>query len=277
MNEKNYDYLKNSVKFTGFGEELSKELYAKMSTGEKDFSLIHNAKFGNDATTTVLYFKKSNETDNYFFNSFDISLKKQNEEAINQTFYMGKENNVTLKEAYNLLSGRAIHKELNKLEKQGERWVATDEKYNAWVQLDFKQTDKNGNYATKQFHDGYKFDLEKAVAKHPIKELENIDSKSNLLRSLERGNVQSVTFVIDGQEQKRFIEANPQFWKVNVYDHNMQRLDVKQTARESQTQAQSQAQSDGVTKATNKQAAETEDSPQQQAAKPRKKRSQKVS
>jgi hypothetical protein len=42
---------------------------------------------------------------------------------------------VTLKEAFNLLEGRAAHKELSG--KEG--------KFNAWIQLDFKEKEENGN------------------------------------------------------------------------------------------------------------------------------------
>ena len=64
---------------------------------------------------------------------------QQHPEAIKQTFYVGKEEaNITLKEAYNLMSGRAVYKEkLSNSEGQ---------EYKAWLQLDFKVTDKNGNF-----------------------------------------------------------------------------------------------------------------------------------
>lgn len=50
-----------------------------------------------------------------------------------------------------------------------------------------------------------------ALEKHPIKELTNEQDKTRLVVSLQKDNRQSVTFVQNGNEQKHFIEANPQF------------------------------------------------------------------
>lgn len=71
------------------------------------------------------------------------------------------------------------------------------------MQLDFKETDKNGNYITKQFHENYRYDLETRPGRNPIKELANDSMKERLLESLQRRNQQSVTMQINGQEQKR--------------------------------------------------------------------------
>ena len=51
------------------------------------------------------------------------------------------------------MSGRAINKDLTT--KEGQL-------YNAWMQMDFKETDKNGNYQLKQYHTNYGYDLEKS-------------------------------------------------------------------------------------------------------------------
>ncbi|QEC58368.1 hypothetical protein [Flavisolibacter ginsenosidimutans] len=134
---------------------------------------------------------------------------------VKQTFFIGKANNITLKEAYNLMSGRAVNKDL--LNKEGQA-------YNAWVQMNFKETDKAGNYLLKQYHQNYGFDLTKELAKLPIKELSNEEQKSRLIESLQKGNRQVVTFVKDETEQKVFIEANPRFKSLNVYDASMQRI-----------------------------------------------------
>ncbi|GAA4748983.1 hypothetical protein [Flavisolibacter ginsenosidimutans] len=134
---------------------------------------------------------------------------------LKQTFFIGKANNITQKEAYNLMSGRAVNKDL--LNKEGQA-------YNAWVQMNFKETDKAGNYLLKQYHQNYGFDLAKELAKHPIKELADEKEKTRLIESLEKGNRQVVTFVKDGSEQKMFIEANPRFKSLTVYDASMQRV-----------------------------------------------------
>lgn len=228
MNEKNFDYLKDQIKFTGFGEGLEKELKDKMQKQTPEFQIAHKAKFGNDDLVAVLHFKKSDQTDMYFFNRYQINLKpEQSSEAMEQTFYINKGNNITLKEAYNLMNGRAVNKDLTS--KEGEV-------YNAWMQMDFKQTDNNGNYKMKHFHQNYGYDLDNVLSKHQIKELTNEQDKTRLVESLQKGNRQSVTFIQNGGEQKQFIEANPQFKTINIYDSNMQRLTNKQGQNEKQGQ-----------------------------------------
>jgi hypothetical protein len=147
-----------------------------------------------------------------------------------QTFYIGKGNNITLKEAYNLMSGRAVNKDLTTKEGQV---------YNAWLQMDFKHTDSNGNHKLKQFHQNYGFNLEQVLAKYPIKELVSEQDKSRLLESLQKGNRQSVTFIQDSKEQKHFVEANPRFKSITVYDSNMQRLGSRQSKDEKQAPGES--------------------------------------
>ena len=96
----------------------------------------------------------------------------------------------------------------------------------------------------KQFSEKYGFELEKALAKHPIKELGNDTDKTRLFESLQKGNRQAVTFVQDGAEQKRFIEANPQFKSVAVYDERQQRIRSTQTEKQGQGESQSKQKSE---------------------------------
>lgn len=234
MNEKNFEYLSDQVKYSGFGDTMESQLRDNIKKQSPEFTLQHKATFGKDEVSSALHFKRSATTDMYFFNSYDASLKRdQQAEKMNQSFYVGKDNNITLKEGYNLMSGRAVNKDLTN--KEGKI-------YNAWLQMDFKQTDSAGNFKLKQFHSNYGFDLEKELSKHPIKELQNAQDKSRMLDSLQKGNRQSVIFVENGNEQRRYIEANPQFKTLTVYDANMHKLSNRQSQQISQSNTQKQEQ-----------------------------------
>ena len=89
------------------------------------------------------------------------------------------------------------------------------------MQLDFENKDKNNNFEVKQYHEKYGFDLKAAVEKFPITDLKEADKEKALMQSLQKGNVESVTVEKDGSSHKMFIEADPQFKKVNLYDSNM--------------------------------------------------------
>jgi hypothetical protein len=231
MNEKNYDYLSNQLKYTGFGEDLQAQLKEKLLSKQPEFMLTHQKDFGNDQTVATLHFRKSEEGDMYFFNRYSLMLKNDKQDGMQkQTFYINhRDDNITLKEAYNLMHGRAIHKEMTP--KEGE-------KYTAWLQLNFKESDTNGNYKIRQFHQNYGYDIKAVVAAYPIKEMNNDPNSQRLIQSLERGNRQSVTMDLGGKEVKMFVEASPQFKSLNLYDSNMKRVTM-QSLKENHSQEQS--------------------------------------
>jgi hypothetical protein len=240
MNQKNLEYLKDQIKFTGFGEGMENALKEKMQKGETEFMLNHNVKYGTDFVSGILNFKKSDQSDMYFFNSYKITLEKEpSKEALTQTFYINKDNNITAKEAYNLMEGRAVNKDLKN--KEGEI-------YNAWLKMDFKEADDKGNFKLNHYHQNYGYDLESSLAKHPIKELENEKYKDDLLNSLKKGNIQSVTFIIDGIDKKQYVEANPHFKTVNVYDGGMQRINNRESKDQKKTESEKESNSKGEKK-----------------------------
>ncbi len=220
MQDKNFEYLSKQLQYTGFGESLTEKLKAQMQKGEKEFALAHIPDFAKDNSAVTLQFKKSETQDNYFFNRYSVHVKTpEYPDAIKQTFYINQgQDNITLKEAYNLLHGRAVHKEITP--KEGE-------KYLAWVQLDFKNTEPRGNYKIKQFHQNYGFDLDATLMQRPIKELQNPEVRERLIASLERGNRQLVTFADNGKEVKAYIEAAPQYKSLNYYSEQHQRVDLQ--------------------------------------------------
>lgn len=224
MNEKNLDYLSKQLQYTGFGESLQPALKDAMQKGDTQFMLPHVPDFDKDRVAVTLHFKKSDTQDNYFFNRYSVHVKTpEYPDAIKQTFYINQgQDNISLKEAYNLLHGRAVHKEMTP--KEGE-------KYMAWVQLDFKHTEPSGNYKIKQFHANYGFDLEATLMQRPIKELLVPENRERLIASLERGNRQQVTFAENGKEVKAYIEAAPQYKSLNYYNEQHKRVDVQTIAK----------------------------------------------
>ena len=220
MNQQNLDYLKENLRLMGFGDKLQADLEKNMQQGFPEFVLKMQSEFSGKNMDTALSFKKSDQSDMYFFNRFDAHLHHRNDASkdMQQTFYLNKGHGVTLKEAFNLLEGRAVHKELSG--KEG--------KFNAWIQLDFKEKEENGNYKTKQYHQNYGYDLQASLKAFPIKELQNEQQRERLLMSLQKGNVQSVTMTTGGREQMFFVEANPQYKTLTVYDAHMKMLNKEQ-------------------------------------------------
>jgi len=213
MNSENLSFLQDSLKYLGFGENslLNEQLEQEISKEPKEFKLYTEAFYDEDLKLeAALYFRRSDQQDMYFFNKYDALLRRIGEEDKDrrQTFYISKGTGVTFKEAFNLLQGRAVNKDLTNIE---------GEKYNAWIQLNFEEQDLHHNYKVKQYRAQYGYDLEKTLAKYPIRELQNEEIKSMLIRSLRRGNLHLVSFTKANKTEKMFIESNPQFKTINIY------------------------------------------------------------
>jgi len=215
MNEQNFEYLRDSIKYAGFGERLYGDLENGLKSGAAEFQLTQSTEVNRKTFDVTLNFRKSENTGLYFFNSYHASLKRSNGETKDQVFYLTKGKGVTAKEAFNLLEGRAVYKELSN--KAGEP-------YKAWIQLDFEKKDQANNHEVKQFHEAYGYDLKGSLSRFAISDLDGGEREKSLLQSLQKGNLQSVTVGNEVGVQKMFIEANPQFKTVTLYDSELKRV-----------------------------------------------------
>jgi hypothetical protein len=235
MNQHNFEFLRNQLKFTGFGEDISVHLYQKMLENTPDFIIIHKPNFGEYKCEVALYFKKSEHNHLYYFNRYFVQIMGSiDAEVITQSFRIVRGSNITLKEAFNLMNGRAVRKEMVSAEGL---------KYYVWLQLNFKERDEYGEYKIKHFHQNYGFDLEKALAEFPIKELNNAQATQILIRSLYKGNRQLATLTQDGLEERIYIEANPQFKSIIIYNKRNIKINFQS---DSQIQTLIQRQTDNL-------------------------------
>ncbi|MDO3641232.1 hypothetical protein [Mucilaginibacter sp. L3T2-6] len=232
MNESSFDYVKNQLLYLGFGEEIGKPLREKMEQNLAEFTLPHTRKFGQDETSSVLHFSKGDQKDMTFFNRFDVTLKQPGKEDLTQTFFVGQQYNYTLQERYNMMDGRFAYREQPKVEPRevnGEtRMVPTGETYLGWKGLNFKESDKYGNFLPKTMF----WNHEKELVKYPIKELAEPYDHKRMLASLEKGNKVNATILKDGQEIKGSVAANPRMQRFDFYDNNGQSLIVKQVEKQ---------------------------------------------
>ena len=214
MNENNLAYLEKQLTNLGFGDHMNAEMKKHIESERSEFNVQHTFNYGGKDMLADLAFKRGEQNEMYFFNSFRATMK--DDPNLSQTFRLNKGNSITSKEAFNLLQGRAVYK--HGLEnKEGE-------KYNAWVQLDIKgDKDLNQNFKMERYHDNYGYDLQKSLDQLILKPM-NEKEAEDLQKSLLKGNVQSVTFLKDGEEVKGFIQANPKDKTIEIYDGHMKPL-----------------------------------------------------
>ncbi|HSZ85770.1 MAG TPA: hypothetical protein VK787_07050 [Puia sp.] len=225
MNEQNLEYLERNLKYLGFGDKLNDQLKTQLQQGLPEFTLSTESAFSDNKMKAELYFRKPENSEMYFFNRYAASVTNEREQTFReQTFYLNhRASDITFKEAFNLLEGRSVHKEM--MNKGGQ-------KYHAWLQLDFDNLDKRGNNELKIYHQNYGFDLEKTLAKYPIKDLQNEESKKMLLASLYKGNLAGIMVDHFGKGEKVFISANPQMKAINFYDSEMKKIFQKEMKME---------------------------------------------
>jgi hypothetical protein len=232
MNSQNLEFLKKTLLNLGFGEKLNKDLEQQIAAKSPEFNLQTQHEFNQKMIDYTLHFKAGDNHEMYFFNKYDATINHKDDPAknINQSFYINKGSGITAKEAFNLMEGRAVHKQLYNLEGQ---------KYQAWLTLDKDNLTEAGNQKIKHYHENYGFDLEKVIAGKGIKELEEPKPKDELMYSLKKGNAQQITVGGDDGDKKYFIAANPQFKTVDLYDHQMKKIKREELLEPGQKTAKS--------------------------------------
>lgn len=221
----NLDYLKDALKYLGFGDKMHQVLESAIKGESPEFTLGFSALYDRpdsnkkdnltrDYVSYDLNFKKSADTDNYFFNSYTATMTTKAGEERSQKFYVDKGRGITAKEAYNLFSGRAVYKTFVKKD---------NEKYNAFMQYDLKSPkDEKGNYAIQKFHENYGYKVDTALAAYPLK-YETPDQKAELIKSLEKGNAHPVKLE---NGQKLFAVAAPQYKDIKFFDNHNKQVQV---------------------------------------------------
>ncbi|WP_288373871.1 hypothetical protein [uncultured Algoriphagus sp.] len=270
MDKENYEFLTEKLKYSGFEDQLNAALKKEIQSGKEEFTLPHQIKLEGKQMDMDLSFKKSQISDRYFFNKFEAKLQnpETGQEPKTHTFYQNQ--GITVKEAFNLLEGRAVEKSLLGADK---------EPFKAWLQLDLSKKDEKNNFPINQFHEKYGYDLKEALQKFPIKELQDETKMDWMLKSLKKGNTYPVVMERKGMEEIMFVEANPKFKSINVYDVNMNSVKNSEILGAKQTVSPDQKECLGTDKKKelNKQektskSVASDEMPGQKAARPRKSR-----
>ncbi|HWV72873.1 MAG TPA: hypothetical protein VN040_14190 [Pseudosphingobacterium sp.] len=230
MSEKNEEMVQKQVFYTGFSEIHKDEVTEALKSEKNVAVLFHKQKINDDDVKATLYFRKSDKG-NWFFNSYDLAIAGKNgAEDMKQSFRIRYGNTYSLKESYNMMQGRSVNKTFlpavvtDNTKTKEEKEQAKP--YLAWAYMDFKETDKHGNYLIKKV---FNHDLEKVLSQYPIKELDNASIRSSIIDSLKKGNIQAVTFVIGDKEERKYIQAAPRTPSLKVYNDKMvpERLSTK--------------------------------------------------
>lgn len=222
------NYLKNQVKYLGMGEseKLHKDLENAILSPEKDVNVpveYNNPdKLMKGNTISFNLHIGKGEQGGIFLNSYTANLTMKNGEERTQSFKVQKENNITAKEAINLLEGRAVKIEHDKVDKETGEISKTE----SFIKLKLKdEKTEYGNYKYEWYNKGYGVDVDDIMKKSNLVFADDTQ-RERTKKHLEKGNITEVSFVHDKKEIKGFAVLNPQYKQLNLYDNGMNRLNT---------------------------------------------------
>lgn len=229
------EFLKNQIKYLGFGEseKLHQDLMKGINSEEAKFNIATTSDrvMTGNKVEFQLHFNKTDKG-GIFLNSYEAKLTTKQGEERSHTFKVQKSNNVTAKEAINLLEGRAVKIEKTNInEETGE--ITND---SAFIKLKLREpkTDYN-NYKFEMYSKNYGVDVENIMEKSNLV-FTNDTQRERVKQNLEKGNVTNVTFQHDKKVIEGFAVLNPQWKMLNLYDEKMNRVNSNKVAQTNELQ-----------------------------------------
>lgn len=184
--EANFEHLTADLAKKGFSG-LDKQLSQHIKSNQPEFRIPVSFQIneGSEMKYELRFCKGKNDT--YEIQDIKATLKADRGSKVSLLYSSISVVDLTMKQAYNLLAGRAI------------------EKPDGWVMLDINDKDAEGNLKTKVFNKQYGFSLEKLLEQSGIKGIDDLVKRNEMLQSLRQGDSIKVQV---GKEMKA-IEANP--------------------------------------------------------------------
>lgn len=229
MNEQNLEYLKKSLDYLGFGTKLNEVMESAIRKEIPKFSLGISKRFSRpelkdpsgvaaDHVHYQLNFNRAKENDTYYLNDYTITMMKYGEQARRQhTFDLERDHRMTGQQAYRLLSGNALLKEISQKSNNGD---AATQKVKVWFKLDQEIQDAYGNHPLRRFYPEYNFNLSETLDKYPFQKL-SAKEKERLILQLELGSMPLLSMKVDKRIVPVFVVANPQMKALEVYSEKM--------------------------------------------------------
>ncbi len=203
----------------GESEQLHKDLKKGLDSNEMEFVIKTSSDkttFGKSADFTLNF--KKNDNGAVFLNSYDANVINSKGENLSHRFKVKREDNITVKEAINLLEGRAVKTNLVN--------PKTNEKEPAFIKLKLKEEkNKHGNYKLDVYNNNYGVDVAKIVEKSNLI-FDKPEYKDFAIKALEKGNLVPVKFKHEDKVIAGKAMLNPQYKTLNLYDKGMNRINT---------------------------------------------------
>jgi hypothetical protein len=203
MTKEQIENLQKYLKGLGITRELlpTETLVKHIDQGQYGFTITIELPFELSNFVVRLYFFRDG-AGIYSLTRYQgtINYIDHPEKVKSMAFHM-TEVSITMRQAFNLLEGRAIEAEVH---------FKSNNEYRVWLMLNFGETDTRGLYKFRRFRSGSIYNLEKVLELYPISELRDESLRRAIVLSLKAGNAHPVTFLIGGKSEGKLIAANPE-------------------------------------------------------------------
>jgi hypothetical protein len=201
--ENNYEFLVKDLKYLGFDSSLNADLKEMLGTEADAFELEYRAAVQQEPLEAVLYFYRLSPEGYFFFSKYVLSVSGRK-----HPFFVFKGRGMTVKEGFNLLNGRAVFK---------QRTAKNGQTYNEWLDLDLTIREDNG-FKPRIYPESYGFDLSALISSLMIDTPTANWDRAMLIRSLEKGNLQTAFIKQEGTNRKVNIQANPRERTITIHE-----------------------------------------------------------
>ncbi|MBB4804551.1 hypothetical protein HNP37_004648 [Flavobacterium nitrogenifigens] len=204
---KSREKLFDAVQSAGFKIPREKMLQELESGRDRFTVLVSNYENEKEHMDHQLLFVKD-ISGGYSFEGFKTSLHyESSSESFREHFFGNVPTSYNTREAYHLLSGRAVEKD------------------GSYIQLDLNDRNAEGSYRIKEFRSDYGFDLKNAIERLPLKD-KNADKIDELEKALRNGEAVTAVLEVKEREYSFTLTANPQFKTVDIYDGNLKKINL---------------------------------------------------
>lgn len=194
----NIETLKKRIAAAGFGNRFDKTIDEALAAGEKEIRPFTSEVIENRRMDFELEIKTKDGKG--YFNGFKGTLHNEDGTTVAQWFKAS--DRISMNEAFILMMDQKNPRAILKT-----YYNDAGERYNQWVQIDFTQKTKSGNYLTKRHND---FDQVSKLNDYSFVGLSSISQKASAASLMSEGREIEVTPVNQTNTNVVFMRANPE-------------------------------------------------------------------
>ncbi len=210
MTNEEKDKLERNVAFHGFSARTVAEVMMYVDGNEKKFSVPEKGKIDSIDYRATLNFNRSEKNGQVYFNDFILTLPaRDGRKPFSQSFPIKYRADFTLREAFNLMNGRYVSKEML----DGEEKLSKP-----WVRMAFSMVNDDLNHPIVAVSAADGFNLMKELEKFPIANFNANSNGAEAVKALERGNRHPAVLELNGTSELFSFTANPETGGLDVYD-----------------------------------------------------------